>query len=451
MTVGDGWLIQWNKAGFKCERWEDLERLCADPRYHSDWYDTDDEGDEWYDNAGLDDSDCPTPPAPSFADLDNEVHPIFAAINFPGADYNVLLPALQLASLLIEAEPALEFLHAMWFSRPKPVVHAEDQGAWHWAMFRPRKVLSARDRAMTRARLLTLTHMLRFYPSKRVGGGEAHGSESHLTLATPFWSGDFEGKIPHVLYSESIYRELCQLDANDTPETCARLHFSFAGLMVHEVAHAAYYAHWGHYGPAAEMPFENSTMGESGYELEAQLFGGIVTTWTSARSSEQILTEWPDSGVARRYLHHEYTVWVQYPRPDVEVSWFISHCYVERLFTKKFWEEDMASLDAEALRIPKGWGYRRRIADTGTGQPLLPCRGDSALYDGLPDGCYVDSHGYISPTDPEVESDGLGRLMRIDMPRVFPEVCLSRFWQKLGTCVARCDGPRCGPYHCCYE
>ena len=61
-----------------------------------------------------------------------------------------------------------------------------------------------------------------------------------------------------VLYNEKLYRELCNLDEDDTTETWMRLHFQFAVALVHEVAHAAVRADVG--AEVGESPFEYRTM-----------------------------------------------------------------------------------------------------------------------------------------------------------------------------------------------
>jgi len=81
-------------------------------------------------------------------DLANDVHPLFARLNFPGARYEVLLPTLRLATLLIDTDCLLEYWHTLWFGSVGSFAIKEDES--HQCYGRLKHTLSAKDIAVTR-------------------------------------------------------------------------------------------------------------------------------------------------------------------------------------------------------------------------------------------------------------------------------------------------------------
>ncbi|KAK5126598.1 hypothetical protein LTR85_009532 [Meristemomyces frigidus] len=432
MPIESGEAFRWNETESECEAREDRESReeegCQKQRHE----------------RRKDDDDRLYPPGLP-GDLTNDIHPIFAQLNFPGTDYDKLVPALRLASLLIETECSLEFWHAMWFGPLIPLRHDDDSG-WHWTFFRSMKSLSAKDKAMTRSRLRTLAHMMRFHRSKDVpGGGEVSQDHGWLGAGSGYWIGDLRGGIPHVLYGEDLYQELCELDgSDDSPETQMRLQLQFAVLLVHEAVHAGHIAA---YGDRDELPFEYNKMAEAGYDWENHIIGGGIRTDHDDEWPEQVVIEWPSPSIYYTHLGR-YSIWSQGDCADIEVRWFVPYSYIRRLFSTSFWDEVVPAMGAAALKVPRLHGLRTRVSKDGSTDRFLPCACDESLYEALPEGCYVQKDGYIAPLDPAIHWDGFGRLMRIECFLLFPEARQSRLWRQrfpaLIDSVALCSGPDCG-------
>lgn len=353
----------------------------------------------------------------------NDVHPVFRRTNFPGADYAALSPSLRLASLFLETDCLLNFWHALWFGVERKVYHNDSGESWHWAYFRRTSRLSARDVAMTRSRLRTLAHMVRFFRGSITSGGVAIGSEGCYDDA--FLTGDFRGSTTTVLYNEALYQELCSLDRTDAPETRMRVQFDFAKLMLHELAHAA---HTAAYGEGRELPFEEHTMGEAGYDFENYVFGGVGLL--KVGTAEHTLAEWPSASIAKLYAHEEWPIWVQDKCSDQEIQWAIPFDYIQKLYTTAFWRTVVPRMGAEALKVPLVHARFFRVLECGcqlqiSGHAL---REQEAV---LPEHCCIDREedGSIRLIAPGFEWEGFGRLMKIDHYGLFPEARLSRSWR----------------------
>jgi hypothetical protein len=363
------------------------------------------------------------PPTP-FSKLENEVHPIFANVNFPGVRYEILLPALRLASLLIESERSLDFFHALWFGRDKKVFTREGEDQWHWAYFRSKKCLSARDRAMVKSRLNTLAHMISFYRGKKMesGGETAYAETSIGNCRSALNTGDFAGATSAIYYSESHYHDLLSLDCLDSNETAMRLHFNFASLMGHELGHAAAAAAFGNEG---DLPFECNVMGEYGYDWQNYVFGGIPSIFWGPQS-EDILEEWPSAGIGKLYKRKDWPIWLQDNEcPDVDVDWYIPLAYVRKLFWPSFWEFDLPRRGPDALKVPKILGFLNKPTDEGNSDGytrLTRWKLSEAHRERVPPDCFLYANGFIGKMDVQVDEDGLGRLLRIDVPGLFPEL-----------------------------
>ena len=247
----------------------------------------------------------------TLSDLSNEVHPIFAPTNFPEADYAKLFPALRLASRFVDTDCLLDFWYGIFFGVELPVRHGESMKDWHMAFFRPRTELSAVDRAMTRFKLRRLADIVlfnRMTPQEDYINGRTF---AYLDIVAQALSGDgglAPGVRTQILYSGRWYKSMCGLHSADR-ETQRREYFEFASMLVHEVAHAAYYAACG--ANSYELPFEFNTVSETGYDWEAFGFGGII-------GHGHTVIDWSSPSRCKEYTKNGWSIWLQDDPPDVE-------------------------------------------------------------------------------------------------------------------------------------
>lgn len=355
-----------------------------------------------------------------FCTLDNDIHPIFSKANFPGADYELLKPSLQLASLLIDTDCLLDFWHAIFFGDNRRVDEDDTGERWHWAYFRPRLNLSARDRAKTRLRLRTLGQTFKFHRDAQLQSlGGMCDCTDRLALSHTFERGDLRGVVESVRYSEATYQALrskyawaehcCDLAAI---ERIQNAHLSFAVLLVHEVAHAAVAAT---VGISEAAIFENNTMSEDGYDLEAHLFGGVIT---DVGRRGLVFKEWPSPSIGRFYRKEGCWIWMQEESSldAFEALWNVPQAFVDRLFSETFWRCDVPKRGAAALRVPKTTGYRGTVDESGTWTVVRPDERGAESLDGVPWGWWADrEYLYLLENDAEIEEEGFGRLMRINL------------------------------------
>ncbi|KAK5132107.1 hypothetical protein LTR08_000358 [Meristemomyces frigidus] len=356
-------------------------------------------------------------------DLHNEVHPIFHRIRFPGADYDKLLPALKLSSLFIDTDCLLDFWFALLFGPTDRVYHGGGEEDWHWAYFRPNAngKLSARDIARTRGALRTLAHMVTFHRDRKMdSAGRSVACEGYFGGGTRslFYTGDFNGPLSHIYYKEGRYMALCNLSLDDV-EAQQREHFSFAVLLVHEVAHAAYSAASRNWNDT--IPFEAGEVGETGFEWEAHVFGGVA---------DGMLEAWPSASRMQSYKAKAWHMTTFRDAADFDIWWHIPLTYIERLYTAEFWESTVLWEGAAALKVPHVLGYRYQVDDKGYATLFRPAYYSDDAEVGMPEDCCTAEHGdsSIAPIAPGFEWDGFGRLLKIDYYELFPGVYKSRFW-----------------------
>ena len=342
-------------------------------------------------------------------ELVNDIHPIFASYKFPGADYHKLLPSLRLASRLIDTDCLLDFWHALFFGKERQVPNSD--GSSHPAYFRTKTLLSARDRAMTRAQLRSMAHLVRFHRDSKLGPSSGctcrHGGL--LASCSPYEAGDFWGTHSQVSYSQELYQ--CVLDAHEQSlDTQLTTFADFAILLVHELAHAAYYATIPtHY---SEVAFEYNTMSETGYDWTAFVFSGIP--WW--QGSSFVLLDWPSATIGVMYEKNEFNICLHGDYSKIEVRWPIPLDYLHMLFTDNFWENVVPLEGAAALKVPKEHGLRYKATDYGRSELFKPMHSDDT---GLPEDCLLKQNGRIYLIAPGFDWEGFGRLMKINVSAIF--------------------------------
>lgn len=309
-------------------------------------------------------------------DLQNAVHKLFDEANFSARfDYRVILPVARLATKLLMCEKLIPFFSTAIHKEAKEIrtglrtFHAYDAKD------------ASRDLPVGRVKRQRIHEML-------VELADLISFDTDRTAAT--WSTEPIEMVEHnrlfgddtlrcvISCPEPIYQALAaehklearmhtkMLNKNDWA-LLRTLQLEFAITMVHEVAHALFYALQG--DQAYEPFFGDAAVSEVGFELEWRLFGGRITrlfhqdqtirlyqkktrtrvVGRSRLTGLVVMFEWPEQGMVEDYrgtnLRFDYKE-EQIPKKDfvwrLPLDWFGS------LFTKAFWasaEHDLTMLD----------------------------------------------------------------------------------------------------------
>lgn len=295
-------------------------------------------------------------------DLCNPIHPIFARHNFPSADYDALVPALRLASLLISTDCLLDWwyytLHPQGPSVEFPKDHVLEGGEYRPKILNKGK-LSALQLASVKLDLLGMANIIRFYrcdfDSPTAGACTTRGEGTMIPAP-----GDrpFYGCPSAVCYNDDNYEVLCEIsrDAKGTGSSFNYLelaeHLSFAEDLVHELAHAVENA----VGVFCTDPVGLNKVAEAGFDCTSSIFGGIFST----RGSDWVeMSDWPDASVVLHYLSCGHRIhMVEAPTKGVSMRWIVPFTFVEQLFRMSFWQVEVPKRGADALKVRKQVGYR---------------------------------------------------------------------------------------------
>lgn len=369
----------------------------------------------------------------SICNLENETHPLFRPTNFPGARYEALRPALQLASLLIDTDCLLDSWHALFFGKKETVY--DDDSNHHVVFWRRGTQLSAKDRAKTRIKLQTLSHMIRFFRDKSKAGKTVAGCMpiEGMSLNSIEDHGIFQHFAGRIGYSETIYQCLCDLfdrASRGEDDFCGwsirKESYRLAITLVHELAHAAAYAE---VGDDTQLVFEDSVIAENGFDWENFVFGGIAKKELSDGIGEIDLAPWPCFDIIERYRKKGAPgLWFPGTPEDVQAHFFVWPEYVDQLFTAHFWDVTVAEVGADALKVPKHMGWRLTAKNNDLLAAFEPDVKDANFFDAVPEGWYpdrqFDGNGdtiYPINTDAGIEWEGFGRLMRINCEGIWAD------------------------------
>ena len=361
--------------------------------------------DAWSDHDEEDNS-----PPPPLGDLSNAVHPIFASHNFPAVDYQKLTPALRLATLLIDTDCLLTLWHAIFFGRLAKVYHGDDLEDYHEVYFPEYKDLSAAQLARVRLKLRTLGNIISFHRGGTMEGydGITNPSEGRLDKTSCWVSKHLPCYRTEIQYSERTYEELLAAEC-DNVETRLRAHFNFAVLLIHELAHAAWFMEK---GDCSKYPLEDCCIAEDGYQWEASIFGGPVRVGRDIHDRGiHTISEWPSPHLAAYYKAEGFPVWTLKDEfQDVEARWFIPLQYLGRLFSASFWEKTVPKQGPKALKVPRMTGLLYRRFTDGDERVFEGFDPESSSYK-LPDDAVYMGRGEIDGTAPGSEWEWLSKIL----------------------------------------
>ncbi|KAK0276750.1 hypothetical protein LTR35_002891 [Friedmanniomyces endolithicus] len=347
-------------------------------------------------------------------DLTNDIHPMFSRDNFPGADYDVLSPALRLASRILMSERSLTHYYTVLFvgvtAVPYPAGSGRE-GQAYGAFFPPTYPLSPRQTQLVQQELVKMAKSVKF---RRMDFG-TEGTQGMMepgksTQRDCYVRPGFHGLPSTVFYSEELYGRLppdyYATMGTDFPDKLLEHYFHLVMILLHELAHSVRNSVM---GDAGETVFIGaSALSEAGFDYENAVFGGQLTY---REGSGTDLEEWPSRVWLMHYLRTGARIYFSgQPVADVGLGWPCMRSWVLNLFTDEFWNEVSAG---ELIgQPPKLIGCRRwdgkdvtKMPDLSTGDRSPNCCagvprewqaiGRRDLSDSIPAGYTLGKHGFL--------------------------------------------------------
>jgi hypothetical protein len=368
-------------------------------------------------------------------DLTNPIHQIFRRSNFTNIsqrDYDLLRPSLQLASLLLQSDALIPFILTIVDGEihlgngtpiPYSLMNVQDTDAdfclaWdiHAAPRAGQTEINAQNRQRVSQILAAMADMIELRvgdvcPEDEVAPNTSgYAAKLDGCLTRPLQQTFPRGCSSRIFVNAHMLSWLKCMTTQDavnrskshcdgcTPSkrllnsehltderSCWRCFVPFylltwryhlAETFVHEFGHALHNAA---YGWCRDLRLAPGSIGEAGYEICSQLFGGIleiapdqngglpldlVETTCNGNKPRPIgpfgiLTEWPSTGMAEKYSADGVLIKPLSFNPDHDVIHRIPFSYFEDLFSATFWER-VSREGAQALKPPNmgTWCFR---------------------------------------------------------------------------------------------
>ncbi|KAK1825430.1 hypothetical protein LTR12_000231 [Friedmanniomyces endolithicus] len=297
-------------------------------------------------------------------DLTNDIHPIFSRDNFPGADYDVLSPALRLASRILMSERSLTHYYTVLFVEVTAVpfpAGSGREGEVYGAFFPPTYPLSPRQTLLVQQELVNMAQSVKFrrmdFGTDGTQGQAEPGKPTqrnchvrpgcHGLPSTVFYSEVLYGRLPAAYYATA---------GTDFPHKLLEHYFILATTLLHELAHSVRCSVM---GPAGETVFiGESALSEAGFDYENAVFGGHMLY---REGSGTDLEDWPSRVWLMHYLRTGAVIHFSgQPMPDVGIGWSQPVSYILGMFRDEFWND--VSTGKSLGLPPKLLGTRRYTA-----------------------------------------------------------------------------------------
>jgi len=276
-------------------------------------------------------------------DLTNDIHPIFSRDNFPGADYDVLSPALRLASRILMSERSLTHYYTVLFVDPTAVPYPAGSGCEghvYGAFYPPSDPLSFRQTQLVQQELVNIAQSVKF---RRMDFGEEttqgmmEAGEStqrncyvrpgfHGLPSTVFYSEELYGRLPHAYHATT---------GTGFPDELLEHYFHLVMILLHELAHGVRCSVMGHAGETVFIG--DNALSEAGFDYENAVFGGHMIY---REGSGTDLEDWPSRVWLMHYLRTGARIHFNgQPMADVGLGWSIIRSWVLNLFSDEFWND----------------------------------------------------------------------------------------------------------------
>lgn len=289
-------------------------------------------------------------------------------------DYELIQPALVLATKLISTPALLSFWHTVFFSDAKPtslILHPEGPGHKAYEYCETNSELTEEQVENTQTALLAFRRYV-FFSTRPPATNRPNDKGC---MVTSYYE---KAKMVHIEFLQNPVTKL-ELAADLTKRTGDPVHyalesFAFAKGIVHELAHAVTSITRGN----GDFYFPCQAVNEDGFEWEHQVFGGIVEVVGKRESdtaeepqasqpleNEALFVHWPCPQLVGRYIHAGHPIGFRLSdgrpplmlQPEDTDDWAglpftpYDSSLVERMFTKRFWEQDVAERGVRAFQI----------------------------------------------------------------------------------------------------
>lgn len=317
--------------------------------------------------------------------LDNPVNPIFARTKIsPEIDYDAILPSLRMATLLIQTPCTQGYWGAAALFMPQTVKYADRAGTYKALYRKPFPITNGQSEEIRR-----VFGRLAQFVSFDLADVEDEGTAAFcnwIPRAVPptISSVAFRGHASRICLNRTLYnavlRAIEDYKAKSTSvekqNALFAAHFSVSKYFGHELAHAMWYARWGHPDRTC-MPFENFAFSEAGTDWEITVFGGAIST--SVHDVQMI--EMPGAVWMDMYLRRCATDGVTaslgaLSKVDHERRWRIPPCLIRSFFQKNFWQTVVPAMGGSAFKAPRLIGRRSVL---GGGRKPYNCGCESCL------------------------------------------------------------------------
>ena len=331
----------------------------------------------------------------SSGSLTNAIHPVFARKNFDASiNYDILIPALRLASRFLEMEDVLPFWHTLLFGHKKGSVQCGQQSHQKQVPtcllakgYRGRFTSQQADKA--KRALRELSHNVTFTALSKVHGNfsKANGyTEGTNHPAT----GGFRG-----------CKSIVELDLHGLEEACSNamesrrsvqwlaICLQLALLLYHELCHVGVNASQGprcvaedcNNGPCrhGDLILDGCCTSEEGFEGVSRLFGGDVDLLNNQMFPDQAsplgslggrvcVFEWPSATTVSLYEKTQDETAVREGTMLSDRLFMMEYSFVENLFSDAFWKDEVSKKGVGALQAFRKTFYRYdHVSATMTG------------------------------------------------------------------------------------
>jgi hypothetical protein len=314
---------------------------------------------------------------PPVCTLDNDVHPIFRLENWHGCSdgiYEVLKPALQLATLLLTSQATAHFWHTLVFGKREPC--EQTAAAYGQPCFRIKE-----DVAWSEDRHATFNNFLNnqmdtvhfYFHHDPLPPETAYAS---MGLVKDYKNGLMR-KINHKCHTSRIClhsdfyttaKKLSLLRYRE-PTMVLRYNMFLATCLAHEVAHFCEVSGPHHDHPLLSEPevfFGDNMWTESGIAFEIKIFGGRIHPLSSRIDCK--------FGLACL----DYPLKELYDKDD-NVLYALPMDYILKLQQKETWEQDFSKAGPDVFFVPRTGG--RSIEVNGTNLMLWEDENEADISD----------------------------------------------------------------------
>lgn len=308
--------------------------------------------------------------------LDNEIHPIFRLANFhgcPNAIYEVLKPALRLATLLLFSRATSHFWHTLVFGNRTPCPQTSEQYGQPCSRIRGEVSWSEEQAAAFRSFIDEQVDTVYFYFHRDpLPPDRAYAS---MGLVSDYKSGLMRKltrkcATSRICLHADFFTTAKKLSQLQWPDSAMVLRFNLflAVCLAHEMAHFIEVSgpHHERLLSQAEVFWNDNTWTESGVVFELKVFGARLHPISSRIDC---LLGLAVLSYPLKLLHEK----------EENILYTLPMDYVSRIQQKETWEQDFSKLGSNVFHVPRTGS--RSIEVNGTNLMVWADESDADISD----------------------------------------------------------------------